>query len=125
MFARSTPDESPELMHRYEVPGARAVVLFGGNPYRRDEVVRYLGPRLNVTVIGALSEEEGFATLDALRERVGAVVIGGRYGEEQRQRIRDFVARSFPGLHVSEPGHTFAYDNELLLNDLKAALKSP
>lgn len=114
--------ETTGLMQRFEVAGTRAVVLFGGNPHRRDEVVRYLGPKLNVTVVGTLSEEEGIATLEALRERVGAVVIGGRYSEQQRARIRAFVARSFPGVHVSEPGYAFAYDNDELLRDVQAAL---
>lgn len=112
-----------QLVSRYEVPGAPAVVLFGGNPYRRDEVVRFLGPRLNVTVVGTLSEEEGMATLEALRERVGAVVIGGRYDEAQRRRIRAFVAQAFPGVHVSEPGVAFPYDDEAVLRDVGAALR--
>jgi len=111
-----------QLMQRFEVAGTPVVVLFGGNPYRRDEVVRYLGATLNVTVVGTLSEQEGIATLEALRERVGAVVIGGRYSEEQRQRIRAYVERSFPGVHVSEPGHAFAYDNAELARDVRAAL---
>lgn len=114
--------EDPALVERFEVEGSRAIVLFGGNPHRRDEVVRALGPALGVTVLGTLSEAEGMATLEALRERVGAVVIGGRYGEEQRQRIRAYVARALPGVHVSEPGYAFAYDNAELLRDVQAAL---
>lgn len=114
--------QTETLKSRHEVPGARAVVLFGGNPHMRDHVVRYLGPRLNVTVVGALSEEEGFATLEALRDRVGAVLIGGRYDETQRRRIRAFVAKSFAGVHVSEPGVNFPYDEELIVRDLGAAL---
>lgn len=112
----------PTLLQRFDVAGNRAVVLFGGNPYRRDEVVRYLGATLNVTVVGTLSEQEGIATLEALRERVGAVVIGGRYSEEQRHRIRAYVERSLPGVHVSEPGYAFAYDNAELARDVRAAL---
>jgi hypothetical protein len=115
--------ETEQLMQRFEVPGAPAVVLFGGNPHRRDAVVRFLGPALNVTVVGALSEDEGYALLDALRARVGAVVIGGRYDETQRARIRAHVARVMPGLHVSEPGYAFPYDDALLVRDLSAALK--
>jgi hypothetical protein len=119
-FVRASAEA--ELVQRFEVSGTPAIVLFGGNPYRRDEVVRYLGATLNVTVVGTLSEQEGIATLDTLRERVGAIVIGGRYSEEQRQRIRAYIARSFPGVHVSEPGHAFAYDNAELARDLGAAL---
>jgi hypothetical protein len=109
-------------MSRFDVAGAPVVVLFGGNPHRRDEVVRFLGGKLGVTVVGTLSEEEGMATLEDMRERIGAVVIGGRYSEEQRQRIRAHVARSFPGVHVSEPGYAFPYDNSELLRDVTAAL---
>lgn len=114
--------QTEPLKSRHEVPGTKAVVLFGGNPHMRDHVVRYLGPALNVTVIGTLSEEEGVATLEALRDRVGAVLIGGRYDEAQRRRIRAFVARSFPGVHVSEPGVNFPYDEALIARDLGAAL---
>jgi hypothetical protein len=110
------------LMSRYDVPGTRAVVLFGGNPAMRDQVVRFLGPRLHMTVVGTLSEQEGLATLEALRDRVGAVVIGGRYDAAQRQRIRDYVTRTLPGVTVAEPGVQFPYDHELLLGRLTAAL---
>ncbi|MCU0695765.1 MAG: hypothetical protein MUC96_04440 [Myxococcaceae bacterium] len=117
-------EPSTRLMQRYEVPGAPAVVLFGGNPHRRDAVVRFLGPALGVTVVGTLSEAEGIATLEALGERVGAVVIGGRYDEAQRRRIRAFVARTLPGIHVAEPGVAFAYDDGELVADLARALEA-
>jgi hypothetical protein len=114
--------EAAGWLDQWNVPGTQVVVLFGGNPQRRDEVVRVLGPALNTTVIGTLSEAEGLSTLERLGEQVKVVLIGGRYDDAQRQRIRAWVARRLPGVHVSEPGVSIPYENGAILRDVAAGL---
>jgi hypothetical protein len=120
MFPRD--EQNAELMSRWNGRKPGIIVLFGGSPYRRDEVVRFLGERLDVTVIGTLSEEEGLATLERLGTQVSVVLIGGRYAPEQRARIREHVARTLPGVTVSEPGFAFPYENEAIVADLSKRL---
>ncbi|MBE9138658.1 hypothetical protein IQ254_15900 [Nodosilinea sp. LEGE 07088] len=67
---------------------APVIILFGGNPERRHEVIELLEHIGDVTVYGTLSEAEGLAKLEELGEAVNLVLIGGRYTPEQRSRIQ-------------------------------------
>lgn len=115
-------EQNAGLLHRWNGRKPETIVLFGGNPHRRDEVVRLLGERLDVTVIGTLSEAEGLATLERLGNQVTVVLIGGRYSPAQRSRIRQHVARALPGVTVSEPGFAYPYENEAIVVDVSARL---
>jgi hypothetical protein len=94
-------------------------VLFGGNPHRRDEVLRHLATLGDLGAYGALSEEKGYALLLEHKDRVKLVLIGGRYSTEQRARIKAWCRERFPNMAFTEPGVDYAYDNELT----KAAVK--
>jgi len=100
-------------------PSAPVVVLFGGNPYRRHEVVNQLATLGDITVYGTLSEAEGFERLKAQNGRVSLVLIGGRYDADQRARIKAWVAAHLPGVPVSQPGYDYPYANEAILADIR------
>lgn len=122
-YAKSTTvSGSAGLLSRWDATTARTVVLFGGSPYRRDEVVRLLGTQLDVTVVGALDEAEGMATLADLGDAVDLVLIGGAYSADQRDRIRRYVAGSLPGRPISEPGFDYPYANDAIVADVAAKL---
>lgn len=112
------------LLTEYIAPvaDARVLVLFGGNPHRRDEVIRQMMTLPGVSIYGTLSEEEGIRKLKTL-PRVDLVLIGGRYTDEQRVRIRDYVKTNLPGTPVTEPGYDYPYANDAILNDVKQKLK--
>jgi hypothetical protein len=99
-------------------PDAPVVVLFGGHPVRRHEVVTLLGRDGRSTVIGALSEAEGMELLRTL-PRVDVVLIGGRYGEAERVRIRAFVREHLPWTQLSEPGFEFPYAEDAIVADVR------
>lgn len=101
---------------------APVVVLFGGNPYRRDEVIKHLQQLGEITIYGTLSEEAGIQMITSL-PKVDLVLIGGRYTPEQRVRIRGFVAQHLPHARVSEPGLDYPYEHEAIHNDLKKKLQ--
>ena len=109
------------LIDRIEPKSANApvMVIFGGNPHRRDEVLRALATLGDFGAYGALSEEEGYALLKQHKDRVKLVLIGGRYTAEQRVRIKDWCSERFPAMAFTEPGVDYAYDHELT----KAAVK--
>lgn len=98
---------------------APVMVIFGGNPQRRDEVLRHLSTLGDLGAYGALSEEEGYALLERHTDRVKLVLIGGRYTAEQRVRIKAWCRARFPSMAFTEPGVDYAYDNDLT----KAAVK--
>lgn len=98
---------------------APVVVLFGGNPVRRDEVLRSLKQLGDVTVYGALSEEEGLDLLRSLGSRVVVVLIGGRYTSIQRSRIAAWVSAELPSVQLSEPGVTYPYSTAEILADVR------
>jgi hypothetical protein len=98
---------------------APVMVLFGGNPQRRDEVLRHLATLGDLGAYAALSEEEGYALLEQHKDRVKLVLIGGRYTAEQRVRIKAWCRERFTNMAFTEPGVDYAYDNELT----KAAVK--
>jgi hypothetical protein len=63
---------------------APVIVIFGGNPHRRDEVLRDLATIGDLGAYGALSEDEGYELLLRHKDRVKLVLIGGRYTPAQR-----------------------------------------
>lgn len=101
---------------------APVVVLFGGNPYRRDEVVRLLSELGDITVYGTLGEEEGMAKIEELDRKVDLVLIGGRYTKEQRTRIKKWVSENLTGVEVTQPGYDYPYSNPSIFADVKAKL---
>lgn len=108
------------LVSRLEAKGedAPVIVLFGGNPLRRHEVLEALRALGDVMAIGALSEDEGMELLRTL-PRVDVVLIGGRYSEEQRQRIRAYVREQLPGVSTTEPGWDYPYENSEILAQVR------
>ncbi len=111
-----------ELISEVTAPDARAVmVIFGGNPHRRHEVLTMIRELGGITARGALSEEEGMTLLASL-PRVDLVMIGGRYDEEQRARIRAHVRTTLPHALLTEPGHDYPYENEAIVADLRRKL---
>jgi hypothetical protein len=102
---------------------APVVILFGGNPYRRDEVVSLLSGLGDITVYGTLGEEEGMAKIKALDRRVDLILIGGRYSEAQRARIKQWVKSNLSGVEVTQPGYDYPYANASIYADVKKRLK--
>lgn len=100
---------------------APVIVLFGGNPFRRDEVIKSVLSIGDLTIYGTLSEEEGLTKIKSL-PRVDLVLIGGRYSDEQRIRIRKFVKEELPNTKVTEPGVEYRYETEKINNDIRFKL---
>lgn len=101
---------------------APVMVLFGGSPDRMNEVVTMIRDSLKkVTAIGNFSEEEGLERLKKMK-KVDLVLIGGRYTEAQRIRIRKYVEQHFPGVATTEPGYQYPYDNAKIIEDIKKKL---
>jgi hypothetical protein len=112
-----------QLISSIEVPGAPVMVIFGGNPVRRHEVLSMLSDLGGISAHGALSEEEGVQMLRQHPE-VQLVLIGGRYSELQRQRIRDLVRTTYPRASITEPGWQYPYDNDAIIADIRSKLGS-
>lgn len=110
---------SKSLADREDAP---VIVLFGGNPFRRDEVIHSVKTIGVVSIYGTLSEEEGIKTITEL-PKVDLVLIGGRYSDVQRVRIRHFVKQNLPNAKISEPGLEYPYENEAIKRDIKLKLK--
>jgi uncharacterized pyridoxamine 5'-phosphate oxidase family protein len=108
-----------EFIHKN--PNAPVVVVFCGNPEMRDRVVGMLEEFNKVTVFATLSEEEGMKRLKIL-PKVNFVLIGGRYNEEQRVRIRKYLKENRPEAFTSEPGIDYPYGNEGVRNDMNKKL---
>lgn len=100
---------------------APVMVLFGGDPHRRHEVLELVRGLGDITAYGTLSEEEGMALLATL-PRVDLVLIGGRYSEEQRAGIRAHVRAKMPGTRLTEPGWSYPYDNSTIAADILSKL---
>lgn len=104
------------------VPGnAPVMVLFGGNPQRRHEVLQLIQSIGGISAHGSLGEEEGMQLLKTL-PRVDLVLIGSRYSEEQRVRIRAYVHERMPGTAITEPGRDYPYDNDAIVADIQKKL---
>jgi hypothetical protein len=102
-------------------PNAPMMVIFGGSPNRMNEVISLIKQVGGITVYGAFSEEEGLALLNT-HPNLQLVLIGGRYTNEQRIRIRNYVATHLPNTKLTEPGHDYPYDNTFILKDIKEKL---
>ncbi len=102
-------------------PSAPTMVIFGGNPLRMNEVVSLIKQLGGITAYGAFSEEEGMELLNAY-PNLQLVLIGGRYTNEQRVRIRNYVASYIPNAKLTEPGYDYPYENTRILNDIKEKL---
>ena len=102
-------------------PNAPVMVIFGGSPHRMNEVISHIKQVGGITVYGAFSEEEGLALLNT-HPNLQLVLIGGRYTNEQRVRIRNHVANNLPNTKLTEPGHDYPYDNNFILKDIKEKL---
>jgi hypothetical protein len=100
---------------------APIVLLFGGNPYRRDEVIRLVQSIGEITAYGVLSEQEGMEKIQIL-PKVDLVLIGGRYSQEQRNRIRAYAKQHMPNAKITEPGFDYPYENEAIKADIKIKL---
>ncbi len=98
------------------------MVIFGGNPLRRDEVLRHLATIGDLGAFAALSEAEGYELLLKHRARVRLVLIGGAYSAEQRQRIKAWCRAHQIVTTFTEPGLDYAYDNVLIKAHVKQAL---
>jgi len=103
-------------------PDAKVLVLFGGNPARRDEVIRQLKNIPDLSIIGTLSEEEGIDTVKKLK-KVDLVLIGGRYNPEQRIRIRSFMAANYPHIKITEPGVDYPYNEVLIMQHVQQLMQ--
>jgi hypothetical protein len=101
--------------------GAPVIILFGGNPFRRDEVINHLKHLGDLSIYGTLSEEEGMEKIRSL-PKVDLVLIGGRYSDEQRMRIRKFVTAHLPQTKMSEPGVDYPYETEAINDDIRLKL---
>ena len=108
--------------HISEIPNAKVLVLFGGNPLRRDEVVRSLRTISGLTIIGTLSEDEGISTIKQLPQ-VDIVLIGGRYTQEQRSTIKGFIAVNYPHIKTTEPGVDYPYEETQIKQNIQKLLQ--
>lgn len=107
--------------HQSQNTNSPTILLFGGNPIRRDEVANLILQIAEVTMYAALSEEEGLEMLTNLSE-IDLVLIGGRYSEKQRLNIRNFLKNKFPESKLTEPGWDYEYTNENIKADIKSKL---
>ena len=105
-------------------PTAPVVVLFGGHPERRHEVIELLENLGDVTIYGTLSEDEGLEKLWELGNIVNLVLIGGRYTKKQRQRIQAWISKHNSIAKITQPGQDYPYSNEAILADSKVKLST-
>lgn len=101
---------------------AKTVVLFGGSPIRRDEIIRLISEGIDLNVYGTLNEDEGMEKLSELNNEIDIVLIGGRYTYNQRNRISGWVEQNLPNVKLSRPGFDFPYSNEEIRKDIVAKL---
>jgi hypothetical protein len=106
-----------------EDKNAKTLLLFGGNMERRQEIITLLQPLQNLSIYGALSEAEGMDKLRALKT-VDIVLIGGRYTEEERIRIRAFIKQNHAAIKITEPGYQYPYSNEAIFENVQLLLNS-
>lgn len=102
-------------------PAAPVMILFGGNPYRMNEVVTMLKQAGGITAYGAFSTAEGLTLLQNTPQAT-LVLIGGRYTMAEREEIRNYIAQHRPTVKITEPGHDYPYENTLILQDIKQKL---
>lgn len=114
----------PQLLDHIAARSATApvMVIFGGNPLRRDEVLRLLTQLGDFAAYAALSEEEGCALILENRARLKLVLIGGRYSPEQRARIKQFCRDHQVTTAFTEPGLDYPYENAHIQAEVKRLL---
>ena len=100
-------------------PYSPVVILSGGNPRRRAEIINLLSSLGDITVYGTLNEEEGIAKIKSLNKKVDLVVIGGGYTDDERIRIRDWISKNKPGVQITQPGFDYPYSNHHILKAVK------
>lgn len=66
--------------------------------------------------------KQGIQRLTGMK-KVDLVLIGGRYDDEQRMRIRKYLKEHFPGVATTEPGYQYPYDDTEIMNDIKKKLR--
>ena len=54
--------------------------------------------------------------------KVDLILIGGRYTDEQRVRIRKYVQTHLPNAKTTEPGYDYRYHNTAITADIKQKL---
>ncbi len=123
--AQNTNSQKMEQQLRSEIispdSNAKVLVIFGGNPQRRHEVIGMMSKIKGLTAYGSLSEEEGMDRLRSL-PKVDLVLIGGRYDDAQRVRIRAHVKAHMKGTQMTEPGYDYPYDNAAIEADVRRKL---
>jgi hypothetical protein len=114
-----------ELLSAY-IPrdtNTKTILLIGGSIIRRQEIVSLLQPLQNLLVYGALSEAEAMEKLQSLPQ-VNIVLIGGRYSEAERVRIRAFIKQNYPAIEITEPGYQYPYSNEAIFGNIQLLLNA-
>ncbi|WP_350286939.1 hypothetical protein [uncultured Croceitalea sp.] len=101
---------------------APVIVLFGGSPIRRHDVIKIVSCIGDVTIYGTLSEAEGINKLRTL-SKIDIVLIGGAYNNEQRKRIRAYVAHNLPNVKITEPGVHYPYSDYNIQENIKTMTK--
>lgn len=117
-FYNSSPDNCKSTCKWSCYSFMKTLVLFGGNPTRRQKVIDLLAPIEGLSVIRVLSEEEGIALIHQA-ERIDMVLIGGRYSPAQRQHIKVVLRERFPKSQVTEPGVDYPYDDQLIVRTVE------
>lgn len=85
--------------------------IFGGNPWRRDEVLRLFQE------LGSTADRVVCLSKSGLRPHSGSYrlySLGGRYDAAARRRICDTPAQQWPGVPVTEPGSDYPYQNQAI-----------
>ncbi len=106
-----------------ENKNAKVLVVFGGNEYRRDEIISLLSSIPDLTIYGTLSEQEGIQKIKSLNT-VDLILIGGRYTANQRETIKKFIAEYSNQILVTEPGVDYPYSNENIFNHINNIIKN-
>ena len=103
-------------------PEGKTIVVFGGSPIRRDEIIRLLSKNEILTIYGTLSEEEGMIKLNELKDNIDLILIGGRYSSKERERIINWQKDNLPNIPISQPGVDYPYANDKIYKDIYSKL---
>ena len=87
-----------------------------------DKVIRELSSLGDVTIYGTLREEEGLAKIEELNGKVDLVVIGGAYTDEQRKRIKAWLAQKYPQIKLTQPGSDYPFSNDAINENFQKLL---
>lgn len=100
---------------------AKTILIFGSNPYLRDQVVRQLASLADINVYGTLNETEGFEMFNSL-SKVDLILIGQAYSAEQRIRIKASVKDTMSNTLIAEPGIDFSVEGDGVQQNVKRLL---